>query len=258
MSVMNKIFGAFKPAPTDSTGAPINTNVDMAHTNLTNNLSTNPPPNGTAQSAQTSPNGVIPEGSNKAPESPMEQFKDVWNPIPIDPNAPQDIPIDAAKIFEAAGKVNFSQVLSREDLAKVSEGGDGAVQILIDSMNKISQATYGQSIVAANKMVDIAVAKATQKFEASIPNLVKQQTLRDNLYTKNPAFSNPAIAPVIEALKTQLSEKFPKATPTELTSLAENYLSGAAALISPPSQKDSSKSRGPAEEDWSLYLKDPS
>ena len=255
MSVMNKIFGAFKPAPTDMMGKPINTNnnVDMAHTNLTNNLQTNPPPNGTAQSQQTAPNGIVPE---KASEAPLDQFKDVWNPTPVDPNAPQDIPIDAAKIFEAAGKVNFSQVLSREDLAKVSEGGEGAVQILIDSMNKISQATYGQSIVAANKMVDIAVAKATKKFEDSIPNLVKKQALGDNLYTKNPAFSNPAIAPVIEALKSQLAEKFPKATPTELTSLAENYLSGAAALISPPSQMATKK--GPAEEDWEMYLKDPS
>jgi len=74
------------------------------------------------------------------------------------------------------------------------------------------------------------------------------------VFDDNPAFSNPAVAPLIEAQVAQLALKFPKASPTELKGMAQEYLKDMANLIN-PQKSDASPKRGTAkdEDDWSSY-----
>lgn len=252
--VMNSIFGP-KPqntVPTPGSIPPQNTQV----MGVSNNPSQNPPGPGTHSGEGTDPNGVVPTGSNQEPPSPLVEFKDLWQPTPTDPNAPkpQSIGVDAAKLMEAASKVDFSKVLDQESLAKIAAGGQDAVVALSTLLNKTAQQVYGQSMVVTSKIVDQAVQEATARFAASVPSLVRSQNVNENLFAKNPAFNNPAVAPVVQAIQTQLAEKYPKATSAELTEMAQKVLSGAAEIFAPPPKASSAKPNGRAEEDWSAYL----
>jgi hypothetical protein len=242
--VMNSIFG-----PKPQTG-PIPQGTMQP--SVSNNPANNPAPAGTQTSAVTDGNGLVPAGSDA---SPLTEFKDLWQPTPTDPNAPKNTTqgVSPEKLMEAASKVDFSKVLDQESLAKIAAGGQDAVIALSTLLNKTAQQVYGQSMVVTSKIVDQAVQEATARFAASVPSLIKSQAVNDNLFTKNPAFNNPAVAPVIQAIQSQLAEKYPKATSNELAEMAQKVLTGAAEIFAPP--KPSEKlPKGKSEEDWSSYL----
>ena len=251
--VMNSIFGA-KPQNT----VPQSGQISPPQQGLTNNPATNPAPQGTLTNEQTAPNGVVPADANTPPKSPLDEFKGLWDPTPVDPNAPKNLPqgVSPDKLMEAASKVDFSKVLDQESLAKIAGGGQEAVQALSTLLNKTAQQVYGQSMVVTAKIVDQAVEQATAKFAASVPSLVRAQSVNDALFANNPAFKDPAVAPIVQAIQTQLAEKYPKASPSELIEMSKKVLTGAAQIISPsPSQSASSGTKQKAtEEDWELYL----
>jgi len=243
MSLMERIFGN-RPTP------------QQAQSGVTNNLAQNPAPAGTQQSQQTAPNGVVPEGSGVAPadKSPADKFADLWEPAKQDEgkSGQQSEGLTPEKMLEAAGKVDFKRVLDQESLAKIVAGGDGAIEALANLLNKTSQTVYGQSTVVAQKLIEAEVTRARQEFLEQIPGLVKKQTMRENLMTDNPAFKKPSVAPIVEAIQTQLAQKHPKATAAELNAMAKEYLQNAAADFSPAAPKTVDPSK--QETDWDSYV----
>ena len=247
MSWMNKIFGApntaAAPAPAQAAATATNDPAKMAQ------------PQQTAQSDKTAPNGVVPAGSNG--ESPLDKFKDVWQPKQTDPNAPKPAePITAEQMMAAAGQVDFTKVLNQEDLAKVAAGGQEAVTALANILNKSMQTSYGHSALAATRLVEKAVSQAEERFVSQLPNLINQQSSKNALLSDNPAFKNPAVAPIVEMIHNQLVEKFPNATPDEIKSMAKEMMSGAAQVFNPTTgqtQTADQKAKAAAE-DWSTYL----
>jgi hypothetical protein len=252
--VMNSIFGP-KPQNTVPISGQVSPQNIEVQGQITNNPNNNPPPAGTLVSKVTDANGLIPAGSDQTPPSPLVEFKDLWQPTPIDPKAQKDVPqgISPEKLMEAASKVDFSKVLDQESLAKIAAGGQEAVIALSTLLNKTAQQVYGQSMVVTSRIVDQAVQEATARFAASVPSLIKNQSVNDSLFTKNPAFNNPAVAPVVQAIQSQLAEKYPKATSAELTDMAQKVLAGAAEIFAPQKVLDT-KPNDRAEEDWSAYL----
>jgi hypothetical protein len=251
--VMNSIFGP-KPqntVPVPGQTPPQNTQIQT----VSNNPNNNPAPPGTQLSSTTDGNGVVPAGSDQTPASPLVEFKDLWQPTPADPNAPKNPPqgVSPEKLMEAASKVDFSKVLDQESLAKIAAGGQEAVIALSTLLNKTAQQVYGQSMVVTSRIVDQAVQEATARFAASVPSLVRNQSVNENLFAKNPALQDPAVAPVVQAIQSQLAEKYPKATSLELVAMAERILSGAAEKFAPQKPSDP-KPNGRTEEDWSAYL----
>lgn len=227
---------------------------------VTNNPAQNTPTQQTQQTQQTDSNGVVPT-QPATPESPTAKFDDLWQPVKTetpDPNSPNPNPqqnqIDPQKLMEAAAKVDFTQVLKPEDLAKVSQGGQEAVQVLMSSLNTLAQQTYGRSVVATAKIVEQAIAEAQKKFEERIPTAVSRVTARDALITENPAFANPAVAPVVDMIQAQFAQKYPKATPAELNKMAKEYLQTAAGVFNPVKQDQSTTQKNSGETDWDSYL----
>lgn len=219
----------------------------------------NPAATQTAQTPGTDANGVVPPGGADSPPgtaSPLDKFNDLWQPIATDPNAPQQQQsIDPQKLMEAARKVDFSSSLNPEILAKVAGGGEDAVKALLESFNSFGQQVYGQSAVTTAKIVEQAVAAARDQFVSEIPDAIKRQGARTKMFDDNPAFKHPAIAPMIEAQVQQLSVKFPKASPAELTVMAKDHLQAMAALISPPKADASANGKTSKEDvDWDSYM----
>jgi hypothetical protein len=259
MSIMDRIFGkaTVQPPIINPAGGQVDPTRNVQPIPQSNTINTLPNTQ-VQQTQQTSPNGVVPEGGNKPPESPLANFADLWQPNKTDPNDPNSNPqpqeIDPAKMMEAAGKVDFTKVLSPEDLQKIQAGGEGAVQALISSLNKTAQTVFGQSTIVAAKLIDQKVATAREEFAAQIPGLVKRQNLQEN-FADNPAFANPALQPVVQAVTQQMQEKFPKASVKEIDGMVKEYLTGAAQMIAPPA-KVTPKSSDGDNTDWEKYLAD--
>ncbi len=242
MSIMEKLFGQRQqPAP-----AP-------APANPSNNPAANPAPPAPASSQQTAPNGVVPPGGA---EAPLDKFKDLWQPIENQGNEQQtDTPVDPQKLMEAAAKVDFSKIADPASLQKIAAGGEEAVGALVQLLNKTAQTVYGQSAVTTAKIVEQAVSQAQERFTAQVPEMLRKQNVRSRVFEENPAFSNPAVAPLIEAQVQQLANKYPKATQAELTNMAKEYLMGVAGLINPAKTDASANQQtGKDEVDWDKYL----
>lgn len=237
MSLMHAIFGKPQPQP-------------QVQTTPTNNPAKNAPIAGGEGSAGTAPNSVIPAGGK---EPPLAAHKDLWAPIPEDTDAPKPVTMPTSReIMDATAKVDFKQVLDPALIAAVKAGGEGSDAALAQLINQAAQAGYGQSVIAAQKLVENAVQQKTEEFNASIPALLKKQTATEQLLKSNPGFSNPAVAPVVTMIANQLQAKYPKASSEELVSMAKEVLTGTAEVINPPPVQKPPKSA--QQEDWSLYL----
>lgn len=243
MSIFERIFNkTAAPAP-----APVA---------ATNDPKKNEPPQ-TMQSKTMDPNGVVPAGGGE--QSPLEQFGKLWETAPVDPNAPNQEPaqITPDKIMEAAGKVDFSKVLSQQDLQAIAAGGEGAINALSGVLNKTMQTSYGHSAVAATKIVEQAVAQAEQRFAAKLPTLINSQTSKSELVSGNKAFTNPAVAPLVEMVHNQFVQKYPNASSSEIAALTQDYMKTVAGVFNPqnPSEADQTAAKKKAaDDDWSAYV----
>lgn len=204
------------------------------------------------------PNGVVPAvvspTGDQTAQTPLDAFSTLWeNPANAStPNAPFSFNVDPAKLQEAAGKIDFTKVVTPEILAKINAGGEGASTAMMEAINKTVQASFAQSTLAATKMVEAAVAKTRESVESNIPNLIKSQSLNESLRNSNPAFNHPAAAPVIAALQQQLQVKNPNASVQELQEMAQNYFLSLGEAFTPKKEDTSSAAKG--EVDWSNFL----
>lgn len=257
MSIMDKIFGSFgnnqqQPAPQQQqipqgAGAGNPGNIPPQSANAAT------PGNGTVPAA-----GANPPANNEPPkdQSPLDAFSDLWKNEPI-PEGQQQAPnmfnVDPQKLMEAASKVDFAKVITPDQMQAITAGGEGAVKAFAESMNKVSQAVYAQSAMASTKIVEQAIKQAETKFAEQVPALIKKHQVSDSLRTENPALSHPAAQPLIQALESQLTVKFPSATVAEIRQMATDYISSFASAAIPKKEEPASKS-SKKETDWSGFL----
>jgi len=188
--------------------------------------------------------------------TPLAEFKDLWEAAPVDPNAaaPMFSGVDPKKLMEAAQKTDFSKVVTPEAMAKIQAGGQEGVAAMMQAMNNMSQTVYANSAMATTKIVEQALAKQMDSFKASLPGIIKQHTVSDNLRTENPALSNPAVQPFIQAMEQQFAVKHPGATSSELTAMAKQYVEGVGALFSPAAKQTPAEKQAAGEMDWSKFF----
>lgn len=213
----------------------------------------------TAVSSRTDPNGTVPANASADPatlQTPLDKFNDLFK---IDPNAnPQNsntpiFNIDPQKMMEAAGKVNFAQVVTPESLQAIQGGGEAAATAFAEALNKVAQQVYAQSAIASTQLIEKALGKARENFTAEIPSLIKAQNLTESLRNENPAFAHPAAQPVVSMIQENLRLKNPNATVQELQDLTRQYFNtlGAAFAQQPIATSTQSKSD---EIDWENFL----
>ena len=203
---------------------------------------------------QQAPTQVTPP----APEpvvSPMDQFKTLWEPTTtqgVDGTLPANMfaGADPAKMLEAARKVNFASQVPAEVLAKITAGGPDAAAAFAQAINDVAQRSYAQSSFASTKIVEAALAKFQEGMDARLPSQVKRFQVSESLRESNPALQHPAAAPIMEALQSQLTVKYPSASVNEIRDMASQYLSQFGTAINPPKKADAI----PASEDWGKFF----
>jgi hypothetical protein len=215
---------------------------------------------GTQSSNGTAPNGVVPTQSISTPtptsgeQSPLSNFADIWK---TDPNAAVTDTsifgvIDPAKVMEAAKKLDFSKSVTPEILAKIQAGGPEAAAAFQSAMNSVGQLQYAQSAMATTKIVEQAVAKVTERFNAQLPSMVKQLSTREGLQTSNPILSNPAVQPMVEALTSQLLTKNPNATSAEIQTQVADYFASLGQVFAPKAPQTAAQ-KNASTSDWSMF-----
>jgi hypothetical protein len=212
-----------------------------------------PPPADPAAPGQ----GVVPASAvaapavPAAPESPLDTFKDLWEPVPVDPNAVApvvDVPLTAEQVQTAVAKANFSQAITPEQLAAIGQGGEAAQQAFSAAMNAVAQQVMVQSTMVNNKLTEKAVETALSKQSAEIPQMLRKQQSTAHLNDTSELFSNPAIQPVVQATQTQLLQKFPNATPAEITQMTQDYIQAMGEQFAPK------PAANPNDTDWGSFL----
>ena len=231
----------------------------------------NQPLPGTAGGANTPPNIVPgdpsnPTGAPQTPEDPLsglKPFADIWAPVKVDPNNPDPNPypfanLDPAKVMESASKLDFSKAVTPELMAQVAAGGQEAVAALASIVNNLGRNVSGQQIIATNKMLETALEAQRKAFEAQIPSLVRQHAVKDALATQHPAMSDPALEPMVAALRTQYINKNPTATAAQISGAINDYFNTVGKVFAPkveptPAQK-AAAAKAAQEFDFTKFL----
>ena len=223
-------------------------------------LQQNPNATPAANTGTAGPNGMIPanpDGSANmgSTATPMAEFSKLFDTKPNDGTGSQSLfaNIDPAKVQEAAGKVNFAQVVGSETLAKIQAGGPEAAQAFVEAMNKVSQTVYAQSAVATTQLIDRALAEHATRTEAKLPELIKRQSASESLKGDNAIFSNPAVAPVVGMIQNQIASMYPNATAAEQKQMVVKYFKDLTGAVSPPPAPKKESKKGDDGFDWEAF-----
>lgn len=266
MSIFDQIFGK---APTTPTAVPTPAQVQQAQAQAAATPGNMPADTATrvasTSSAGTAPNGTVPAGTDtagKAGKSGLDVFSDLFQ---TDPNAPKPEPgqplfnVSKEKMMESARKQDFKESVTAEQAAAIAAGGPEAVHTLMEIINTVSQNVYAQSAFTTTKLIENALDRSKFAKTDDIDSRIRSSSVSNSLREENPLFSNPAVAPMLDMVKSQMLVKFPQATTAEIADMSKNYLTAfAEAALQPAKDAETAaaaakKPKGGSATDWSSF-----
>lgn len=193
------------------------------------------------------PNDATPKSDGKGPaafpktdnltedKSPLSGFTKLWenDPNKPKPNNVQDVlpkfNTDPAKLAEAVKGMDFAKVVPPEVAAAAMKGDPAA---FAQALNAVTQQAFLQSANATTKIVENAVAQTANKMLTDVlPRMMKEANIANHVNSENPLLSNPAAAPLVDMVRSQVQSKFPSASAAEVHSQVSSYLADFAKLI---------------------------
>ena len=222
MSIMDRIFG---PKPTEAPAGQtnqINSGSDPAHVIANSTLPT-PGAKGSDGSIPSIPAQAT--GS----KSPFENYVDLWQPPKEGetsgiPNSLPPFKLDPKQLDETARTLDFTSRISPEQLARAFPGSDlGAVK---EILNVIGQDAWKNTFATGVQTVEGAMKYNTENLvQKTIPEMLRRQTASTLNRNSNSLFSDPATAPMMQALERQFADKYPSATPEQIRDYSADYFS---------------------------------
>lgn len=227
-------------------------------------LNQNPGAQSAASTTTAAPNGVLPANPDGTantgttpPATPMADFAKLWETVPTNGAETKSIfaNVDPQKVREAAGKLDFAQVVTPETLSKIQAGGADAATAFAEALNKVAQTVYAQSALTNTQLIERALAEHSNQFEAKIPGLLKKQTASEAVRGENKIFSDPSLAPVVGLIQTQLQAKYPEASAAELKDMTVKYFKQMSSVINPSESQSTKGKNGKADDgmDWEAF-----
>lgn len=210
--------------------------------------------------SQGSPDGQIPGGQaipQEQEKSPFAEFEKMWDPkVPVNGevlDGPIKFQIDPGKVQQSARNIDFTKQITPALLAQIKAGGEGATDAMLQAMNEMAQTVFAQTMMANTKVLESGLESSHQRSQKTLPDQIRKQNIGATLREDNPLFSNPATAPMLQMLESQLTSQFPNATGAEISAHARKYLSTFAGEITKSDPQVVSKTKFAAgrELDWS-------
>jgi len=223
------------------------------------------------------PNSPAPnqqQQQQQEPKSPLAEFAKLWETTPVvegetpqtdwnDPNSIlPNMKIDSKKMFEAAQRIDFAKVMDR---TKVEAALKGDAQAFMDVINSVHHSAYASMAMSTTKIVEASLKQMVPKLFEALPNHIRKHVVSDTVNTDNPIFNDPAVAPMLEMVKQQMTMKHPKASAKEIADMAKKYVAGFAETVTASNkskggqqqqQRDGQQLRktGSGNEDWTDYF----
>lgn len=193
---------------------------------------------------------------------PLAAFSELWSndpnaaPVVDSLKAPLFANMDETKFQEAVSGMNFTNSIDPALVAKAQSGDTAA---FLEAINQAGRAGFSANMKTTMAMVEQALAKRTGDLTASLPGAVKNLQLRDGLDAVNPAFTNPALKPMVEAAQARIASKFPKASVAEIQKMTNDYMTTAAQLLNPQVAEAATTKGGKTDSfDWGEFFAEPS
>lgn len=204
------------------------------------------------------PNGTTHEGVTKDP-SPMEAFAEFFK---IDPTKVPKVPeatfanLDPAKIAEAAKTNDFTKLVTPEMQAALLKGGPEAVNVMVQMTQAMSQKSFGDSAVAATKLIERSEKAQEEKMRTIVSDMIKSHTRNETLSSANPLFTNPAVKPVMDLLSVQVAAKYPELSSAEQAKMVQDYTLQFAQAANPGKKDEPGKDAKGNKTDWSDFFEE--
>lgn len=160
---------------------------------------------------------------NPNPESPLDKFNDLWRMEPTQGNQAPNFRIDPQQLGKVTSQMDFSRSVSQEDLAQIVNGGEEAVGALMNVLNGVGRQIFSMNAQFTSHMTEQGYSTAQQAIDAGLPNLVKKQFSQNELFQSNPKLKEPALQPLVMAIQSQVAQKYPNATPSEVNAMVDQY-----------------------------------
>lgn len=185
-------------------------------------------PNQHVQGNQTIPTGQEPAANpNKQTEqtvSPTDKFKELWSTPATPTNEAPNFKLNPEQLGKVTGTMDFTKNISREDLGKIAQGGEGAIEALGNVLNNFGREVFSASAQFSSHMTESGYQSASKVIDSGLPSAIKKQLTEQHLYQANPKLKDPALQPLIGALQSQFTTKFPNASPSEIQDLVSEYM----------------------------------
>lgn len=189
----------------------------------------------------------------QVPNSPMAEFANLWDTPTIDPNAttPEKPPVLTAEaVQKVVANANFAGSITPELMTTIAAGGEEAKTAMMAIVNSATQQAVTQAIMAGSKLNEQAIAAAITEAKAGVPELLRAQQAAAHLKDLNPLFANPAMAPVADAVRSQLLQKFPSDTPAQTSEKVNSFMTSMAEQFTPKEVISSSTQ----DVDWEAFM----
>lgn len=186
--------------------------------------------------------------------SPNNNFADLWKMEPAQ-QASQgpNFKLNPQQLQTAVSSMDFAKNVSQEDMQKIFAGGQDAMQAFSNVLNQFGRNLFSTNAQFSSNLVESGYNASQQSLQSGLPSMVKKQFSQQELFQANPKLRDPALQPLVLAIQSQITEKFPSASPSEVNSMVEQYfnktVAGAFTQDTPQQQQS-----GPRNDDFSSFL----
>jgi hypothetical protein len=199
-------------------------------------------------------------------DDPMSGLDNLWDNPPIDeknkkPEFKGYLPeIDPKKFQEQLGNIDFSRNINPDTLAAFGRGGEDAMKALPDLINSIGRQTFSMAFNASSRMTKAGLDSVEKRFmDDLIPGAISDRLTDDELSGASELARHPKYAPMYRQVKSQLTARYPKATPQQIVEATNKYLSDFANDSTKPKETTPDNTKllksGAGDADWEAWLK---
>lgn len=160
-----------------------------------------------------------PAGAAKSPE---QIYAEVWGQEPAaSPGSRPLFNTDPAKFGEAVNGMDFTKNVPKELMEKVLAGD---AQALMSLVNRVGQNAFSTATMSSKEMIEHANRASGGNVQNLVNEAVRAALAQQNINSRNPAFSDPLVAPLLGELSSRIRAKFPEASAEELSTKADEML----------------------------------
>lgn len=160
-------------------------------------------------------------------------FNKLWENEPVDPNKPaptEDEPylpkIDPKQLAETISKVDFKKFIKPEQMQAITAGGEAAATAIADIVQQTAQQTLLTAFSSANKLFESGIGNAVKRVDGKIGPRVNETMASLNLSKSNFAAKDPRYAPVVDAIRERIQQKYPKLNATGVEDAVNRMFTG--------------------------------